>query len=236
MERFFSKVDNFLLSISLWEVSAILLSLILTFGSASEALAASTSNFTQEITAGTLAVDITNSSYVTVANPSVTMGSTAFSFSCQTATGTFGTSSEQIYISNPDAADSGWTVTVAAASTTSLWDSAGTDFDFNDPTSSGCTDGADGDSVGGQMTLDPSGATLSAGACSTCSTTNVSLGSSTAFSEGVTDSVTIVTGAAGSDDIGDWYVRNVDISQSIPAEQPAAADYNIDIVLSIQAS
>lgn len=236
MEKFFSKVDNLFLNISIWEVSAILLSLILTFGSASEALAASTSNFTQEITAGTLAVDITNSSYVTVANPSVAMNSTAFSFSCQTATGTFGTASEQIYVSNPDAADAGWTVTVAAAATTSLWDSAGTDFDFNDATTSGCADGADGDSFAGQMTVDPSGATLSAGACSSCTTTSVSLGSSSAFNEGTTDSITVVSGAAGSDDIGDWYVRSVSISQTIPAEQPAASDYNIDMVLSIQSS
>lgn len=236
MEKVFSKIDNLSFKFSAWEIAAIVLSLVLTFGSASEAFAASTSNFTQEITAGTLAVDITNSSYVTVGSPSVTMGSTAFSFACQTATGTFGTSSEQIYISNPDAADSGWTVTVAAAATTSVWDSAGTDFDFNDPTSSGCTDGADADSLGGQMTIDPSGATLSAGACSGCTTTNVSLGASDAFEEGTTDSITIVTGAAGSDDIGDWYVRDVDISQAIPAEQPAASDYNIDIVLSIQSS
>lgn len=212
-----------------------LLALVFVIASTGIVLASDTSNFTQEITSGTLSVDITNSSYVTVASPSVTMNSTAFSFASQTATGTFGTSSEQIYVSNPDAADSGWVVSLAASATTDVWDSAGTDFDFNDPTAS-AADGGDADSVGGQMTVDPSGATLSAGACGSCTTTNVSLGSSDAFEEGVTDSITILTGAAGSDDVGDWYVRGIDISQTIPAEQPAASDYNIDMVLSIVAS
>jgi hypothetical protein len=200
------------------------------------AFAASTSNFQQEITAGTLSVDITDSSYVTVGSPSVTLGATAFSFSCQTTTGTFGTASQQIYIQNPDASDNGFTVSLAASAATAVWDSAGTDFDFNDPTSSGCTDGGDPDSLGGQMTVDPSGATLSDGACATCTTTGVSLGSSNAFNQGTTDSITLVTAASGSDDIGDWYVRDIDISQTIPAEQPAAADYDINMTLSILTS
>lgn len=200
------------------------------------ALAASTSNFQQTITAGTLSVDITDSSYVTVGSPSVTFGATAFSFSCQTTTGTLGTASQQIYIQNPDASDNGFTVTIAASSPTAVWDSAGTDFDFNDPTSSGCGDGGDADSLAGQMTIDASGATLAAGACATCTTTGVSLGASNAFNEGTTNSITLVTAASGSDDIGDWYVRDIDLSQTIPAEQPAASDYDINMTLSILTS
>jgi len=199
-------------------------------------LAADTSNFQQTITAGTLEVDITDSSYVTVGSPSVTLGSTAFSFSCQTTTGTFGTTSQQIYIVNPDAADNGFTVSLAGSAATAVWDSAGTDFDFNDPTTAGCTDGVDADSVGGQMTVDPSGATLSAGACASCVTTNVTLGASDSFEQGTTDSITLVTAAAGANDVGDWYVRDIDISQTIPSEQPAAADYDINMTLSIVAS
>ncbi len=199
-------------------------------------LAADTSNFQQTITAGTIEVDITDSSYVTVGSPSVALGSTAFSFSCQTSTGTFGTASQQIYIVNPDAADNGFTVSLAGSATTAVWDSAGTDFDFNDPTTAGCADSGDADSVAGQLTVDPSGATLSAGACATCNTTGVTLGASDSFEEGVTDSITLVTAASGSNDIGDWYVRDIDISQTIPAEQPAASDYDIDMTLSIVTS
>jgi hypothetical protein len=199
-------------------------------------LAADTSNFQQTITAGTLDVDITNSSYVTVGSPSVALVSTAFSFSCQTSTGVFGTSSQQIYIQNPDAADNGFTVSLAGSATTAVWDSAGTDFDFNDPTTAGCTDGGDADSVGGQMTVDASAGSISAGACASCSTTNVTLGASDSFEQAVTDSITLVTAAAGANDIGDWYVRDIDISQTIPAEQPAASDYDINMTLSIVAS
>ena len=65
--------------------------------------------------------------------------------------------------------------------------------------------------------------------------TNVSLGSSESFIETTNDDIDIVTGAAGSDDIGDWTVIGVSISQKIPAEQAAASDYDINMVLTITA-
>ncbi|KKT44968.1 MAG: hypothetical protein UW34_C0006G0008 [Parcubacteria group bacterium GW2011_GWA2_44_15] len=199
-------------------------------------LASSTSNFTQTINAGTLAVDIVNGSYVTVGSPTMAMSAATFSFACQTKTGLFGTASEVIYVSNPDAADAGWVVNLAASAPTGVWDSAGTDFDFNEAGSSGCVDdGAttDADAFGGQMTVDPSVATLGVGQCATCVVTNVSLGGSEAFVETTNNDIDIVTGAAGSDDIGDWTVIGVSISQKIPAEQAAASDYDINLVLSI---
>ena len=199
-------------------------------------LAASTSNFTQTINAGTLAVDIVNGSFVTVGSPSVAMGAVTFSFACQTSTGTFVSATEQIYVQNPDAADNGWTVSLAGSAPTAVWDSAGTDYDFNDPTTSGCTDGGDADSLGGQMTVDPSGGTIAVGNCSSCATTNITKGSSNAYNQATVDSITILTGAAGSNDIGDWTLQGVSISQKIPAEQPAASDYDINMTLSIVAS
>jgi len=198
--------------------------------------ASNTSNFTQTINAGSLAIDIVDAGYTTVGSPAVAMSAVNFSFACQTATGTFGSATEQVYITNPDAADNGWTASVAASATTDVWDSAGTDYDFNDPTGSGCTDGGDTDSFGGQMTFDASGGTLATGQCASCTTSNITLGSSSAFSEGVTDSITVLTAAAGSDDIGDWTLQGVAISQEVPAEQPAAADYDINMVLSVIAS
>src|SRR3989339_1551736 len=215
-------------------VLALTLAVVMTggLGGATYVLASSTSNFTQTISAGTLAVDIVDGSYVTVGSPTMAMSAAIFSFSCQTKTGSFGTASEQIYVSNPDAADNGWTVSLAAAATTDIWDSAGTDFDFNDSSGSGCTDGADaGDTVGGQMTVDASVATLAAGS-SGAATTNITKGSSAPFVEGTTDTITILTGAAGSADIGDWTLQGVSVSQKIPAEQPAARDYDINMVLS----
>ncbi len=205
------------------------------FGGAAYVLASSTSSFTQTINPGTLAVDIVDGSYASVSSPTMSMNAVTFSFSYQTSTGTFGTASEQLYISNPDAADNGWVVAIAASSTTAYWDSAGTDFDFNDPTAS-AGDGADADSLGGQMTIDPSGATLAVGQCASCTTGNVTLGSSASYSEDAVDSITIATGAAASDDIGDWTIQGISISQTIPAEQPAASDYSLDQILTITTS
>ena len=200
------------------------------------AYAAGTSTFTQTINPGTLAVDIVDGSYNSVANPSMAMTAVTFSFSCQTASGTFGTASEQIYVKNPDAADNGWTVSLAASSTTAFWDGSTADFDFNDPGGTGCTDGTDADTLAGQMTVDASGATLAAGQCASCTTSNITKGSAASFSEGTTDSITILSGAAASDDIGDWTLRGVSISQKIPAEQPALSDYSIDMTLTVAAN
>jgi len=216
-------------------MAVICLVLVGVVGTAVYVFASATSNFTQTINSGTLSVDIVDGSYSPVGSPAVAMNSVGFSFSCQTATGTFGTASEQIYVQNPDAADAGWTVSIAAATTTAVWDSAGTDFDFNDPTTSGCADGADADSLSGQMTINPSGGTLAEGPCLSCSTTGVTKGSSSAFNEGTTDSITVLSGASGSDDIGNWKLTDVAISQTIPAEQPAASDYDINLTLSIVA-
>lgn len=233
MQKFFRKLLG-----KLNRASALIFTVVIAVGlsGATYVLASSTSNFTQTINAGTLAVDIVDGSYVTVGSPAMAMSAATFSFACQTATGSFGTASQQIYVTNPDAADNGWTVSLAAQAVTNVWDSAGTDFDFNDPTGSGCTDGGDADSLGGQMTVNASGATLATGQCASCVTTNITKGSSAAFNQGTTDTITILTGAAASNDIGDWKLTGVSISQKVPAEQPAAGDYNINMVLSIAAS
>jgi hypothetical protein len=200
-----------------------------------QVFAANTSNFTQTINAGTLSIDIVDGSYVTVASPSVTFAAQTFSFACQTSTGTLGTASQQIYVKNPDAADGGWTASIAGSAATTFWDSAGTDYDFNDASGSGCTDGADADSIGGQMTVNASGGTLAIGACSSCATTSITKGTSTAFVQATTDSVTLLSAAAGSNDIGDWTLQGVALSQTIPGEQPAASDYDINMVVSVVA-
>ena len=201
-------------------------------------LASSTSNFTLTINPGTLTIDIVDStsSHATVASPSVAFSAATFAFACQTpgTTGTFGTATEAIYVQNPDAADSGWTASLAASATTATWTSAGTDLDFNDPTTSGCSDGGDADSVSGQMEIDTTGTTVAVGECNSCATTSVTSTNTTAsFSEGATDSIDLFSGAAASDDIGDWTLTGVTVDQTIPGEQPAAADYDINMVLSV---
>ena len=197
--------------------------------------AAPTSSFTQTINPGTLAVDIVNAGYTPVASPTVAMTPVTFNFACQSSTGTFGTATEQIYVQNPDAADDGWSISIAASAPTAVWDSAGEDFDFNDPGSSGCVDDTDADSLGGQLTVNPVGGTIATGSCSSCSTNNITKGSSSAFVEGSVNSITLLTGASGSDDIGAWTLQGVALSQAIPGEQPAASDYSISLTVTIAA-
>ncbi len=198
--------------------------------------AANTSLFTQVINPGVLSVDIVDGSYVTVASPGVAFPALTFGFACQTNTATLGTPTQQIYVKNPDAADNGWTVSIAGSAATALWTGTGATYDFNDATGAGCTDGADADAVGGQMTVDPSVGTLAIGACAGCATTNITKGSSSAFLQATTDSITLLTAAAGSSDVGDWTFQGIGISQKIPAEQAAAADYSINMMLSVVAN
>lgn len=193
------------------------------------AYAASNSNFSQTISSGTLTADIADASRNSVASPAVGMSAKSFSFDCQAggsaSTGTFGTNSERVYVSNGDAADNGWTLTVAATSgVAATWQNGGATqkFDFNDPTGStaGCADGADagGDTFAGQMTINPAAGSLTTD-CGSCTATGVSLGSSAAFSQGVTDNVTLLNAGSGSSDIWRGYLTNATVSQTIPAEQ-----------------
>jgi hypothetical protein len=206
------------------------------------ALAASNSNFTQTINTGTLSTDIMDASRASVTSPTVAMSAKAFSFSCyaggSASTGTFGTNTERMYVSNGDAADNGWTLTVAATGgATSTWDNGGVTqkFDFNDPTGStaGCTDGADADLFAGQMSINPTAGTLTTD-CASCTATGVSLGSSASFNQGTTDSVTLINAGSTSNDVWRGYLTGTTLSQTIPAEQ-AADSYTFNLTLTATA-
>lgn len=202
--------------------------------------AASNSNFTQTINAGTLATDIRDNNRVAVANPSVGMSTISYPFACLTGgsapSGTFGTNTERIYVDNPGNANNGWTLAVAATSgATTLWQNGGStqNYDFNDAGGTGCTDGGDADARAGQMTVNPSVGAVTAD-CATCTNANITTGASTAFDEGTTDSITLLNAAAGSDDFGRWYLTGANVSQTIPAEQ-AADSYTINLTLTVTA-
>lgn len=180
---------------------------------------------------GSLSVDIVDSGGASVASPSVVMNALTLSFAVQTATGTFGTSSQKVRVTNTTATAT-WTLSIAAVST-AVWDSIGTDYDFNDPTAN-AGDGGDTDTVGGQMTLNPSAGTIAPQ--TGCTTTGLTLGSSTAFNEGVTNSITLISAGASAGTNCYWDLTGVSISQTIPEEQPVASDYDINLTLSIVAS
>ena len=194
--------------------------------------------FSQVVSAGTWVGDIVDASYVSVTSPTVAMVGVPFSYTCQTATGTLGTATQQIYVSNPQHTTNAWSVTIAASATTAVWDNATTsdaDYDFNDAGGSGCTDTAEteADAFGGQMTIDANtNGTLAVGQDADTSLTNVSKGSSAAFDSTGTpvNSITLLSATAAADDLGDWTLQGIDISQKIPAEQ-VLGTYGITLVI-----
>lgn len=193
-----------------------------------QVLAANNSQFEQTISAGSLSVDIIDGSSNSVANPSVTFSALPFDFDTQDSTGTLGTSSEILQVYNPTSTPT-WTVNIAGSASTGTWTDGGPSaYDFNDP--SGYTDGADADSVGGQLTIDPSVGTLVG--VSGCSTTNVSKGSSDSFSEGVVNNIDILTASSGADTFCKWNLTDVSLTQKIPAAQtPGSYTFTMNLTI-----
>lgn len=208
------------------------------------AFAAPTSDVTQVINGGALSVDILDAARAPVTTPSTAMSAKNFSFDCQfggaASTGTLGSNAQRLYAINPSAATpNGWNVTMAATGgATATWANTGATklFDFNDATgtNAGCSDGADTDTVAGQMTVNPAAATLTTD-CGSCTTTGVTKGSSTAFTQGTTDSVTLLTASSGTDNPWRGYLTGVGMSQTIPAEQAADSTYALNMTLTITA-
>jgi len=200
-------------------------------GTATYVLASDVSEFSQTISAGTLSVDFVDASLNSVASPSVIMGGITFSFSTQDSNGQLGTDSQRILASNPTQTPA-WSVTIAAATSTTLWQNAGPSkyFDFND--SSGYTDGADADSYGGQMTITPTTGTITG--VSGCATNNVTKGSEASFVEGTTDNIEIMSADASAPVECRWYFIGAadNVTQKIPASQ-GVDTYTIDLTLTI---
>lgn len=205
--------------------------------------AASTPTLNQTINSGTLATDILDSTRASVASPSTTFSAKTFSFEClyggNAATGSLGNNNARLYVINPSGANAGWNLAMAAtAGATALWQNSGStqNYDFNDPTGAnpGCTDGIDTDSKAGQLTINPSVSTLTTD-CITCTSTNVTKGSSASYNQGTTDSITLLNAAAASDDIWRGYLTAVGMSQTIPAEQ-AVDTYSANMTITVTAN
>lgn len=189
--------------------------------------AASTPQFNQAIAEGAKSVDVVDGSGNSVASPAVAFSAANFSFNTQDTTGTLGTAGEKIRALNPTSGVT-WTVNLAGNATTSTWTTGSQYYDFND--SSGYTDGADTDTYGGQMTVDPSAGTLAG--VSGCATTNVTKGTSDSFVEGTTNSIDLMSAAAGASTFCRWDLTGVNLTQKMPAGQ-AAGSYSISMTLTI---
>ena len=180
-----------------------------------------------------LNVDIVDAGGAPVSNPSIAMGVSAFSFFYQAANGIFGASNQKIRVNNTTN-NSQWSLTIAADSgPAAFWNGTSANYDFNDPAAS-AVDGPDADNLGGQMTVNLSGATITPQ--SGCDTNGLTLGSSAAYSEGVTNSITLLSAGVSAGKNCYWDTTGIAVSQTIPQEQPAASDYNINMMLTITAT
>lgn len=190
--------------------------------------AAPNSNLTQAITAGTLVTDILDASRNPVASPSIAMSATTFAFNCQTVTGTLGSSSQRLYVTDPSTTSNGWTLALAATGGASAkWQNSGAtrEYSYNDASGSGCTNG--------QLIIDPSVGTVTADCVSSaCTGATVNKGSSTAMTSSTP--VTLMTGAAATN-VYRGYLTGASLSQKIPAEQPADS-YSLNMTLTITAN
>jgi hypothetical protein len=215
-------------------------SLFVALTATTTSFAAPTPTLSQTINSGVLSTDILDASQVTVASPSFSMTAKSTSFTCQSggsaSTGTLGAAAQRLYVINPGAAaPNGWTLAIAAtAGPTATWTSGGNTFDFNDAGGSGCTDGADTDTKAGQLTVDPSAGTITTD-CASCTATNVTKGTSTAYVETTANSVTLLTASSSVQSVWRGYLTGASLSQVIPAETPSGT-YTLNMTLTAAAS
>ena len=176
------------------------------------------SELTQVITAGALSTDILNESGADVTSPSFAMSAATVSNQQQSVTGTFGTNSQRVTVDNPQAANSGWTLTWNATTPgTGEWVDGGNSYPYNDTIANG------------RLTVNPAAGSLTS---LTGTSTSITLGSSTSFS--ASSPVTLISAAAGSDDIWNGYVTGISLTQTIPASQPAGS-YIMDMTQTVAA-
>lgn len=158
-----------------------------------------------------------------VPSPNMLFNAAQYSFSCQTASASFGTVAQKLRITSQTGNPS-WTTSIAATDgTTANWANTGVTrtYDFNDPagTTPGCSDGpSDPDALAGRLTINPTTATITPEPV--CASTGLSLGSSASFAQGVTNAITLISGTTGADTECYWDVTGITFQQTIPAEQP----------------
>lgn len=153
---------------------------------------------------------------------------------CATSSATLGVSSQKLRINN-DLVANGWNVTIAATGgPTSLWTSGASHYDFNDSSGSpgGCGDGGDSDAYGGQLRVNPTVGSVTSEAG--CTTTGLSWGPDTKFSQNVADAITIGSANATAERFCYWDVTGVALEQRIPPQTPAGS-YSMDMTITMTA-
>ena len=188
------------------------------------------SNYAEVVAVGDYGVSIVNGSGVDVVGPQVTFPSIEVKTSCSVSNGTLGISSQKVRINN-DILKNGWDVSIAPTNgPTDSWQSGGEEYDFND--SSGCTDGADADSLGGSLEVQASSSTVTPK--SGCNNTGVSKGSNVSFVQPGVDAVSLVSASSSASRFCYWDVTGVGLEQLIPKATPIG-NYSIDMTITMTA-
>jgi len=180
--------------------------------------------------AGPLSINIVDAGGTPIMSPTVSFPAIDRKINCQTNSSVLGVSNAKIRVNN-GTLNPQWNLTIAATSgTTATWNNgAGSNYDFNDPTSSGCGDGSDADSFAGKLSINPSLATSTPK--SGCNNTGLTFGSSSAFNQGTVDSITLLTAGATAQTNCYWDITGITMDQTIPREQVNGA-YNINFTVS----
>lgn len=179
---------------------------------------------------GPITVNIVDTGGTPIGSPTVSFPAVDRKINCQTNSSVLGVSNAKIRVNN-GTLNPQWNLTIAATGgVTANWDNgSGANYDFNDPDTSGCGDGADADSFTGQLSINPSIATSTPQ--SGCTNTGLSFGSSSAFDQGTVDSITLLTAGASAQTDCYWDITDIGMNQTIPQEQ-ANGSYSLDFTIS----
>ena len=187
-------------------------------GTVSPATAVAISGTTTITSAGALSVDIVDGSDQSVVSPSVSFSSTFFSWVGEQTTGTLGTSTQKIKVTNGTSTHT-WTLSIAATSgESSLWQDASKSYDYN------------GTQSAGRLRVNPSSVTITPGGA--CSNTGISGQSAQYFASGSVSSINLVIASASAEHDCYWYITGVGLTQDIPAEQQIGT-YSLGMTITV---
>lgn len=202
-------------------ITSIAIGAVMVFAPIASAATTADSKLTQLINAGTLSTSITNASGSPVPDPSFAMSAVNVSTAQQTSTGKFGSETQRIVVDNPGGANNGWTLSLNATTPgTGKWTAAsgGANYAYN------------GTAATGQLTVNPQSGSVNP--TGSYNPTGITLGSQATFT-GATP-ITLATAAAQSDDIWNGYFKDIDLTQTIPANTPAGT-YTINMTQTVAA-
>lgn len=180
---------------------------------------------------GDLGVRFTDNSNNTLTNPTTGFSGAVATTSSQSTSATLSNStSQQLEVAN-SATNSGWSVSLAATGGPSAkWQTADLahSYPFNNA-----------NSTLGQLSVNSSAGSFAASGTtpsgSTCSNTGLSFGGQQSFISGSIDAITLASASGSSDFNCSFKLRNLNLNQVIPANQPAG-NYTLQLTATVMAT